>query len=141
MTNNRIAENTVENCAVNCIALIASSGVRLTNTQVSSNSLSDSTVGNGIVLQVDGGAVSSNLILDIIFFDNFLNGIFLWPGANDNRVFNNEFRTNNLAALAGAAAGRCRPLQRPGAVPVGPLGTGRGDNGPGGGHLSGDREQ
>ena len=103
MTNNRIAENTIENCGANCVALYAGSGAMLTNNQISSNRISASFGANGIALQVEGGIVSGNLILDNIIFDNFLNGIFLWPGANDNRIFNNDVRTNNLAAVAGAA--------------------------------------
>ena len=56
---------------------------------------------NGIHLRTaDGGAGSGNLIRDNLFYHNHYDGILLDPGADRNRIFDNEVQTDPNAGIA-----------------------------------------
>jgi hypothetical protein len=100
LTHNYITNNTIQNCSGDCLALEAGSEAVLTHNHVMSNtvSLSES---NGVLLSGDQDAtVSNNLILGNLIYHNLQNGIFLAPGANHNRILNNEVQTNNVAGIS-----------------------------------------
>jgi parallel beta-helix repeat protein len=99
MTGNRIAENTILGCGNRCIALTAWPGATVSNNLVTSNSVSPSATSvpapfDGIVLEAyPAGTVNDNLIQrNRVSFGG--NGIHLTQGADNNRIFKNEVRTN-----------------------------------------------
>jgi parallel beta-helix repeat protein len=101
MTNNRVADNRIVGCSTNCIALTAYAGASVSNNEVSSNSMTPSTrsalptSGDGIVLEVvePRGAVNDNLIQgNSVSFGG--DGIVVTAGADKNRIFKNEVRSN-----------------------------------------------
>jgi parallel beta-helix repeat protein len=103
LTNNRVAENYMQNCGEDCLVLEADSGATLTHNQVISNSVSLSLSGNGVLLSADSDAtVSDNLVKGNLVFHNNNDGIYLTPGADHNRILNNEVQTNPVGiAVAG----------------------------------------
>lgn len=101
MTGNRVADNTIVGCpGGKCIALSAYLGARVSNNEISANTITGSTSmppngGAGIVLEVKlpGGAVSGNLVQgNRVSFAS--DGIVLTAGADNNRVMKNEVRSN-----------------------------------------------
>jgi parallel beta-helix repeat protein len=102
LTHNRIAGNAIQDCMGDCLALEAGSGAALSNNQVISNTVSFSLEANGILLAADGADadVSDNLVQGNLVYHNRQNGIYLTPGADRNRILNNEVQVNAEFGIA-----------------------------------------
>lgn len=99
LTHNHITSNNVSQVAGSGITLTAEDGASLAHNQITSNEVSQ-VYGTGISLGTEGsGTASNNLLRDNQVHNNFADGVWLQPGADNNRVLNNEISTHPHVGL------------------------------------------